>query len=93
MTTQKAVRPDLAVTETGNVKPGCIVLQPMTEKAERWMESNVLPGTWMKTFHGVLIEKERIEDAMRMVRNTTLRVACRREGGESVSHRRHVGRD
>ena len=76
--TNKEPRIDLELAYPTNLgQPGTALLRPVTDRAERWLESNVIPGTWMQSAGGTVIAKEDIERVRAMAKEDRLELVDR----------------
>ena len=66
---------DLVLSDMGGTVPGAVVLQPVTDKAEEWHESNAVPGTWWAHVHGIVIQEQDLENALAMAREADLTIS------------------
>ena len=66
---------DLVLSDMGGTVPGAVVLQPVTDQAEEWHESNAVPGTWWARVHGIVIQEQDLENALSMAREAGLTIS------------------
>ena len=66
---------DLVLSDMGGTVPGAVVLQPVTDQAEEWHESNAVPGTWWGRVHGIVIQEQDLENALLMARQGGLTIS------------------
>ena len=66
---------DLVLSDMGGTVPGAVVLQPVTNRAEEWHESNAVPGTWWARVHGIVIQEQDLENALTMAGDAGLTVS------------------
>ena len=66
---------DLVLSDMGGTVPGAVVLQPVTNQAEAWHETQTVPGTWWARVHGIVIQEQDLENALSMARQAGLTVS------------------
>ena len=66
---------DLVLSDMGGTVLGAVVLQPVTNRAEEWHESNAVPGTWWARVHGIVIQEQDLENALTMAGDAGLTVS------------------
>ena len=66
---------DLVLSDMGGTVPGAVVLQPVTNQAEKWHETEIVPGTWWARVHGIVIQEQDLDNALSMARHAGLTIS------------------